>query len=170
MALLDLKDFASRATTDPIPVVKAEAKTLKGTAPLVVDGAVPVPASRLLLKNQEAAEQNGLFEVSENQSFGGNGEFGISGNFAEGEGWTLTRTADADSPEEVTRGMLVPVQEGETFANTSWVQLTEDPIEVGTTPQVFEPITALPVGPAGGHLSGTYADPAVVAGGSNSFT
>jgi len=170
MALLDLKDFASRATTGPIPVVEAEPKALKGTVPLVVDGVVPPLAARLLLKDQVATEQNGLYEATQNQSFGGEGTFGGSGNFGEGEGWTLTRTADADSPGEVTRGMLVPVQEGETNAGSSWVQLTEDPIEIGTTDQVFEPITALPVGPAGGHLSGTYADPEVVAGGSNSFT
>ena len=170
MSLLDLKDFASRATAEPIPVVKAEAKVLEGTAPLIVDGGASVPPARLLLKNQEAAEQNGLFEVTKNQSFGAEGTFAGSGNFGSGEGWTLTRTADADSPGEVTRGMLVPVQGGDTFANTSWVQLTEDPIEIGTTDQIFEPITALPVGPAGGQLSGTYADPEVIAGGANSFS
>lgn len=169
MALLDLKDFTSRATAEPLAVTKAEAKTLEGTAPLVVDGAVPPIASRILLKNQVAPEQNGLYEPTSNQSFGGEGTFGGSGIFGVGEGWKLQRTTDADGPGEVTKGMLVPVQEGDVNANTSWVQLEEDPIEVGTTDQVFEPITGLPVGPAGGHLAGTYANPEVVAGGSNTF-
>lgn len=170
MAVLDLKDFAARATVEPLAVTKAEAKTLEGTAPLMVDGAVPPVASRILLKDQTAPEQNGLYEPTSNESFGGEGNFGGSGNFGEGEGWVLQRTADADTTEEVTKGMLVPVEAGDVNANTSWVQLTEDPIEVGTTPQTFLPITANPVGPAGGHLAGTYADPEVVAGGSNNFS
>lgn len=169
MAALDLKDFAVKATVEPLAVTKAEAKTLEGTAPLVVDGGVPAIASRVLLKNQTAPEQNGLFEPTSNQSFGGEGNFGGSGNFGVGEGWKLQRTADADTTAEVTKGMLVPVETGAINANTSWVQLTESPIEVGTTPQTFAAFTAIPVGPAGGDLAGTYANPTVVAGGTNSF-
>jgi hypothetical protein len=170
MAFLDLKEFAKRATSSPLTVSKAEAKTLEGTgAPLQIDGA-PMPSGRCLVKDQASRAQNGLYEVSLNEYLGGSGTQGGEGSLGVGESWKLTRTADADGPGEITKGMLVPVQEGDVNAQTSWVQLEVDPIEVGTTDQVFEPITGLPVGPAGGDLVGTYANPQVAAGGSNSFT
>lgn len=170
MAVLDLKNFASRASAEALAVTKAEAKTLEGSAPLVIDGGVPPIASRVLLKNQTALAQNGLYEPTSNESLGGGGTLGGTGKLGEGEGWKLQRTADADTTAEVTKGMFVSVEEGDINANTLWVQLTEDPIEVGTTPQTFLPLPAAPGGQAGGDLSGHYANPEVVRAGSNEFT
>lgn len=161
MAILDAKLPAWQASTKAVTPTKAEAKTLEGKAPLVIDGGGLGSGVRVLLKNQAKAEQNGLFEVTTNEAFAGTGTFAGSGNFAKGEGWTLTRTADADSSGEVTEGMLVPVEDGDTNQATSWIQRTAGPIEVGITAQTFEPLVAGARGNAGGELEGLYSKPSI---------
>lgn len=162
MAVLDAKKPAFQATTAPISVTKAEALALEGKAPLAVDGAGVQPVGRrLLLKDQAKTEQNGLFEVTKNECFAGEGKFAGTGNFAKGDTWALKRPEDADTGADVTNGMLVPVEDGETNADTSWIQRTADPIEVGVTAQTFEALVAGARGVAGGDLSGTYSKPSV---------
>lgn len=164
---VELKDSAAYASTADLPTTKAEPQTLEGTAALSFDEGKTSPGlgTRLLLTAQADAEDNGLWGVTSNESFGGSGTFGGSGNFGEGAGWALKRPVDADTDAEINHGMMVPVSAGPFYVLT-----THDPIEVGTTPQTFLPITANPVGPAGGHLAGTYADPSVIAGGTNNFS
>lgn len=161
MAVLDAKLPAWQASTKAVSPTKAEAKVLSGTAPLVIDGGGLGSGKRVLLKDQAKAEQNGLFEVTANEAFAGTGLFAGTGKFAVGSEWVLTRTADADSSGEVTDGMLVPVEDGETNQQTSWIQRTPGPIEVGVTAQTFEALTAGSRGTAGGDLVGTYSKPSV---------
>jgi hypothetical protein len=161
MAVLDAKLPAWQASTKAVTPTKAEAKVLSGTAPLVIDGGGLGSGKRVLLKNQTKAEQNGLFEVTTNEAFGGTGIFGSTGKFAVGSEWVLTRTADADSSGEVTEGMLVPVEDGTTNRKTSWIQRTPGPIEVGVTAQTFESLVAGALGAAGGDLTGSYSEPSI---------
>lgn len=161
MAILDAKLPAWQATTKALTVTKAEAKALEGKAPLVIDGGGLGSGTRVLLKNQSKQEQNGLFEVTTNEAFAGTGTFAGAGNFAKGEAWVLTRTADADGPGEVTEGMLVPIEDGETNQDTSWIQRTAGPIEVGVTAQTFEALVAGARGTASGDLEGTFSAPSV---------
>lgn len=161
MAVLDAKLPAWQATTKAISPTKAEAKALEGKVPLVIDGGGLDSGTRVLLKDQAKQEQNGLFEVTANEAFAGAGTFAGSGKFAVGETWVLTRTADADSSGEVTEGMLVPIEDGVTNQDTSWIQRTAGPIEVGVTAQTFEAFVAGAHGTAGGDLTGTYAEPEV---------
>jgi len=87
--------------------------------------------SRLLVKNQAATLQNGIYTVT---------SLGVDGVLP----WILTRATDFDgSPtSEVQAGDMTFVQEG-TFAGTQWVQIAVgtgspgDYIIVGTNPIVF---------------------------------
>lgn len=162
MAILDAKLPAWQATTKNVSATKAEAKTLEGKAPLVIDGGGLGSSVRVLLKNQTKAEQNGLWEVTTNEAVGGTGTVGGAGKVGEGGTWVLTRTSDADSSGEVTEGMLVQIEDGETNQRTSWIQRTAGPIEVGVTAQSFEALFAVPGGqiPAG-DLTNTYVKPLV---------
>jgi hypothetical protein len=160
MAILDAKLPAHQATTKAISPTKVEALTLEGKAPLVIDGGA-LGTVRTLLKNQALPAQNGLWEVSKNEVLAGTGKLGGEGKIGVGEGWTLVRPSDADSPGDVTEGMLVPVEDGETNQQTSWIQRTPGPIEVGTTAQTFEALTAGARGVAGGDLVGTYSKPSI---------
>lgn len=160
MAVLDAKLPARQASTKAVSPTKAEALTLEGKAPLVIDGGT-LGTVRVLLKNQAKAEQNGLWEVSKNEVLAGTGKLGGEGKIGVGEGWTLVRPSDADSPGDVTEGMLVPVEDGATNQQTSWIQRTASPIEIGTTAQTFEALTAGARGVAGGELEGTYSKPSI---------
>jgi hypothetical protein len=161
MAVLDAKLPVWQATKKAISPTKAEALALEGKVPLVIDGGGLGSGVRVLLKNQVKTEQNGLFEVTTNEAFGGTGTFGSTGEFGKGSSWTLTRTPDADSSGEVTEGMLVLIEDGETNQATSWIQRTAGPIEVGVTAQTFEPLVAGARGNAGGELEGLYSKPSI---------
>jgi hypothetical protein len=133
---------------------------LEKTAPLNIDGATsPAVGTRLLLKDQTVEARNGIWEVTKNETFAGEGFFAGSGTFGSGNKIRLTRTKDADTTEEVKTGMFVLVTLGTTNKASSWVLTSEDPIVIGTTAQVFAAFTAKPTGAAGGDLKGTYPEP-----------
>lgn len=135
---VELKDPVVYASAAPLTPESAEAQKLEGTDPLVFEGSSVGVGARLLLKDQVDASQNGLWEVIENESFGGAGAFGEgAGDFGEGEGWQLERPADADTSEEVKHGMLVQAMNGSTIPRSSWLLTSPDPVEVGTDDQEF---------------------------------
>lgn len=103
---VDWKDSVRVATTSNI--------TLSGTQ--TVDGVVLSVGDEVLVKDQAAGGQNGIYVVA-------------SGAWA--------RREDADSDGKMTANMVVPVEEGTTNANTIWMVTTNDPITVGTTALFF---------------------------------
>lgn len=133
----DQKQSVLVATTGPIQLAGA----------LTIDG-VPVPAaSRVLVKNQAQAKDNGLYLT--------------------GDIWT--RTTDADVSTEVTPGLLVHVEKGLTNGDSVWQLVTDAPITLGTTDLVFE----MAIGRTGS--AGTYRSVSVdkngrVVGGTNPST
>lgn len=84
-------------------------------------------ATRVLVKNQTTASQNGIYTVT-NQGSGSTN-------------WVLTRATDYDTSgtgtNEVDQGDFILVIGGTANANTSWVQQTPLPITIGTTNIVF---------------------------------
>lgn len=82
------------------------------------DGITLVNGDRLLVKNEAAPENNGLYVVTDVGSAG--------------TPYILTRTTDADTSTELLQAAVF-VEEGTANADTAWVDTTDAPITVGTT-------------------------------------
>lgn len=92
---------------------------LNGLQPL--DGVVLVAGDRVLVKNQATAKDNGLY-------------------IAAAGAWS--RAEDADISAEVTPGLVVHVEQGNTLADTRWQLVTDGAIALGTTALTFQNVTA----------------------------
>ncbi|MEX1197804.1 MAG: hypothetical protein WEB57_08105 [Pseudohongiellaceae bacterium] len=77
-----------------------------------VDGVSLQSGDRVLVKNQTTASENGIYTVSS-------------------ASWS--RTDDANADAEVTSGLFVFVEEGNSNSGSGWVLNTPDPITVGAT-------------------------------------
>ncbi len=85
-----------------------------------IDGVVLAAGDRVLVKNQNAAKDNGVW-------------------VAAASGWS--RAADADSNAEVTSALLVSVEQGATLADTRWQLITDGVIVLGSTSLAFQNVT-----------------------------
>jgi len=105
---LDWKQSVRAASTGPVTL----------SAPGVVDGVTLAEGDRVLLKNQAAAAENGIYILT---------------------GGQLVRAEDANNAPagEVTAGMAVTSTEGTENGDVSWVLVTDDPIVLGTTELTF---------------------------------
>ncbi len=103
---LDIKESAHVATTANI--------TLSGTQ--TIDGIAVVAGDRVLVKNQTAGADNGIY-------------------VAAAGAWS--RAADANTTSEVTPGMFVFVEEGTVSGDNGFVLTTDAPITLDTTSLTF---------------------------------
>ena len=103
---LDMKQSVLVATTGPV--------VLSGVQ--TVDGVVVQTGSRVLVKNQAAAQDNGLYLTAD----------------------VWKRTPDADTSSKVTPGLTVHVEQGAVNADTQWHLTTDAPIVLGTTALTFQ--------------------------------
>lgn len=135
--LSDPKDAARVATVSALPAATYANGTngIGATLTANANGALPSidgiglsVGQRILVKNQAAGLQNGLYQIT---------QLGDAGN-----PWILTRTTDADqgsfhvgddSPRLVSQGMLVPIAEGTVNGSLGFILTTVDPITLGTT-------------------------------------
>jgi hypothetical protein len=126
---LDVKQSVRLATVAALPANTPAGtgvgKTLTANAngALSVDGVAVAVGNRILVKNEAAADDNGIYTVT-----------------ATGDGsnpYVLTRATDFDQDAEVTAGAFTFVAEGSTLADTGWVLTTNDPITVDTTSLAF---------------------------------
>jgi hypothetical protein len=83
----------------------------------VLDGVTLAEGDRVLVKNQTAAAENGIYVV---QATGG-----------------AIRATDADTSAEVTTGMFTFVSEGTINADSGWVLTTNDTIVLNSTALAF---------------------------------
>jgi len=86
----------------------------------IVDGVTLLAGDRVLVKNQTAAKDNGIY---------------VAGSAA----WQ--RAPDADSTAEVTSAIILSVEQGVTLADTRWQLVTDGTIVLGTTALAFQNIT-----------------------------
>ena len=108
LAKQDFKHSVVAATTAAI--------TLSGLQ--TVDGVALVAGSRVLVKNQAAAKDNGLYLA------------------VAGGPWA--RCTDADTSAKVTPGLLVLVERGTVNGDSAWQLVTDAPITLGVTALAFE--------------------------------
>lgn len=121
---LDWKNSVRAATTANI--------TLSGTQ--TIDGVSLIATNRVLVKNQTAGEENGIYVVAAGA-------------------WS--RSTDADVSAEVTAGLAVFIEEGSLYGDSGWVLTTDNPITLGTTALVFAQFTGTGSITAGTGLSKT---------------
>ncbi|WP_313364493.1 phage tail protein [Pseudomonas sp.] len=82
-----------------------------------IDGVALPAGARVLVKNQAAAKDNGIYVVAT-------------------AAWV--RATDADISAEVTPGMLVLVERGTVNADSAWQLVTDAPITLGVTALAYE--------------------------------
>lgn len=83
-----------------------------------IDGVALTAGARVLVKNQTAAKENGIYTV-------------VSGG-------PWTRAVDSNSNAKVTPGLLVLVEKGTVNSDSAWQLVTDAPISVGVTALTFE--------------------------------
>lgn len=83
-----------------------------------IDGVAVAAGARVLVKNQAAAKENGIYTV------------------VSGAAWK--RSTDADSSAKVTPGLLVLVEAGAVNGDSGWQLVTDAPIALGVTALSFE--------------------------------
>jgi len=128
---LDLKDSSHAATTAALAAVTysngssgvGATLTANANGALTVDGQTMVAVERLLVKDQAAGLQNGIYTVTSTGSAGAV--------------FVLTRTTDFDSTSEVTSGAFTFVETGTTNSDSGWVLTTDGTITIGTTALAF---------------------------------
>ncbi|AMP37446.1 phage tail protein [Ralstonia solanacearum] len=140
LAKLDGKPSVRIATT-------ANLAALSGL--LTVDGMTLAAGDRVLVKDQNAGKDNGIYVAA-------------AGAWA--------RAADADAALEVTPGMLVPVETGAANGDSLWQLATDAPITIGTTALAFELVSGKTGVAAGTYRSITVNSRGQVTGGTNPTT
>jgi hypothetical protein len=136
----DFKDSVRAATTAALPAVTAAATTLTGSANgalPAIDGVTLAVGESLLVKDQAAPAQNGIYVVTQVGS--GAAPF------------ILTRRDDADNNGEISVGALTYVQEGTANGLQQWVATattaaTWVPGTSGSTWGLYFAVTAVQAG------------------------
>jgi hypothetical protein len=117
--------------------------TANANGALSVDSTLTVVGNRILVKNQAAGLQNGVYVVTQVGSAG--------------TPYILTRATDFDSVgtgvDQIDEGDFFLVTSGVANVNTAWVQQTPPPITIGTTAIVFQQFSAPITYTAGTGLS-----------------
>jgi hypothetical protein len=96
-----------------------------------IDGVALTAGARVLVKNQNAAKDNGIYLV------------------VAGGAWT--RSTDADLSAKVTPGLMVAVEKGTANGDSLWQLVTDAPITLGVTALTFEMLAG-----RSGVTAGTY--------------
>lgn len=118
---LDVKASVRAASTAAVTVTYSATggTSTRGqitAAPNTLDGVTLAASDRILLKNQAAGAQNGIWVVS---------------TLGTGANGVWDRASDFDTDTEVTAGAFTFVEEGTVNADSGWVLATNNPITIG---------------------------------------
>lgn len=144
---LDVKQSVRLATTGVLPANTPSGSgvgktlTADSNGALSVDSVTPSVGNRLLVKNETAGENNGVYIVT--QVGDGSNPF------------ILTRATDYDQNAEVTANSFFFVEEGTVNSDTGWTLTTNDPITVDSTSLSFSQFSGAGQIVAGEGLSKT---------------
>jgi len=145
---IDFKDAVAAATT-------ANIADLATGAPNLIDGVTPVVGSRILVKNQGTASENGIYKVD------------VVGTGANGE-WS--RVEDMYTGDIVEKGLVVFVSGGTVSGKRGYMLTSAGPHTVGTTAQTYELLSDSNTGVT--HAQHVYNEVATgtIGGGNTVFT
>ena len=115
--------------------------TANANGALSVDGASPSADDRILVKDQAAQLQNGIYTVTATGS--GSAVF------------VLTRATDYDTTADITDGTFTFIQEGSANADNGYVMTTNGSITMGTTAIAFDQFSGAGQITAGAGLTKT---------------
>lgn len=143
---LDVKASAHVATTAALPScvysngTSGAGATLTADAngALTIDGHALLIGESVLVKNQAAKLQNGLYRVT-------------AAGAADGP-FILTRRTDADSGTELSSGSFVFIEQGTQNGSTGWVLSTSGAISIGVTELTFTQFSSAGIADAGDGL------------------
>lgn len=149
-AAVDQRIAEELAKLDGKPSVKvATTAAIALTGLQTIDGVALAAGDRVLVKDQVAAKDNGIYVVA-------------AGVWA--------RAADADASIEVTPGLFVAVEQGTANAYSIWHLVTNAPITLGTTGLSFEMVKGKTGATAGTYKRVTVNALGQVIGGDNPTT
>lgn len=100
-----------------------------GFGALSIDGVAPSISDRVLIKNEAASANNGIY--------------GVTAVGSVVAAYVLTRTADYNQSSEVQAGDSLFITSGTTQADSGWIQITTGTITMGSSPIVFNQFTGL---------------------------
>lgn len=83
-----------------------------------IDGVVLTSGDRVLVKNQTNATENGVYIIDSGA-------------------WTRAEDFDGNPDGEVAQGMWIPVLSGSSNNYTSWIVISDNPIDIGTDDIIF---------------------------------
>ena len=143
---LDVKASAHVATTAALPAstynngTSGVGATITADAfgALTIDGHALAAGESVLVKNQAAGLQNGLYSVT-------------SAGAADAP-FILTRRTDADSGTELSSGSFVFIEQGTANGSTGWVLSTSGAITIGATALTFTQFSSAGIADAGDGL------------------
>lgn len=91
--------------------------------PLVIDGVTMLAGDRVLVWQQAAPADNGIYFVSNNGSTS--------------SAWVLTRATDYNTPAKIVQNGVVTVNQGTTYAGILFQETAAGPFTIGTSPITF---------------------------------
>jgi hypothetical protein len=146
---LDVKASVHVATTAALPASTynngssgvGATLTADANGALTIDSHAMNAGEYVLVKNQAAGLQNGIYTVT-------------SAGAADAP-FILTRRADADSGTELSSGSFVFVEQGTANGSTGWVLSTSGAITIGTTALTFTQFSSAGIADAGDGLQKT---------------